>query len=154
MPEFQLTVNQKVQRINAADDLPLLWVLRDLLRLTGTKYGCGLGVCGICTVHIDGKARRSCLISIKEAASGHITTIEGLSKNGDHPVQEAWKEAKVPQCGYCQPGQIMQAAALLIEHPTPKPKLVASTMSTVLCRCGTYPRIKNAIELASKKIRS
>ena len=131
--------------------MPLLWVLRDILRLTGTKYGCGLGVCGICTLHLDGKPVKSCLLPVREATGRRITTIEGLSENGDHAVQVAWAEADVPQCGYCQSGQIMQAAALLSAKRRPSDQDIDTAMSAVLCRCGTYPRIKKAIESAAKK---
>lgn len=154
MPDFQLTINQKSLEINAPAKMPILWVLRDLLNLTGTKYGCGLGVCGICTIHVNGKAERSCMLTVEEAAGRKITTIEGLSDDGNHPVQISWKEADVPQCGYCQCGQIMQAAALLNEKHKPGKKDIEDAMSHVLCRCGTYPRIKKAIELAIKKTQS
>ena len=146
MPEFSLTVNGKKKTVNVEDDTPLLWVLRDTLGLTGTKYGCGEGICGSCTVHIDGKAERSCSVSIKEAAGKSITTIEGLAENPDHPIFKVWIDLEVSQCGYCQPGQIMTLAALLNENPKPSKSEVEETMSTVLCRCGTYARIHKAID--------
>ncbi len=152
MPEYNLTINGKTTTVIAHENMPLLWVLRDLLRLTGTKYGCGFGVCGICKVHINDEAVNACRITVNKAAGKNITTIEGLSEKGDHPVQEAWKMAKVPQCGYCQGGQVMQAAAMLNKNPNPKEQEINEAMSDVLCRCGTYPRIKKAIELASKKM--
>ena len=150
MATYNLTINGKNQKVNAPENMPLLWVLRDFLRLTGTKYGCGLGVCGICKVHINGEAVNSCMVTVQSADGKNITTIEGLSENGNHPVQNAWKTAQVPQCGYCHGGQIMQAAAMLEKNPNPKKGEINETMSKVLCRCGTYPRIKKAIELAIK----
>ena len=146
MPEYSIKVNGKKKTVNVDDDTPLLWVLRDTLGLTGTKYGCGEGLCGSCTVHIDGKAERSCSVSIKEAAGKSITTIEGLAENPDHPVFKVWIDLEVSQCGYCQPGQIMQLAALLNENPKPSKSEIEETMSTVLCRCGTYARIHKAID--------
>lgn len=152
MPVYNLSINGKTTSVTAAEDMPLLWVLRDLLHLRGTKYGCGLGVCGSCTLLVDGEAIQSCLVPISLAEGKQITTIEGLSVDGEHPVQQAWKAVHVPQCGYCQPGQIMQATALLAANPNPKEKEIAESMSKILCRCGTYPRIKEAIALAAKKI--
>jgi len=152
MSDFSLNINGEKVSVNAAADMPLLWVLRDKIGLMGTKYGCGLGICGICTVHINGEAIKACQVSVKECVGKEITTIEGLSPNGNHPVQEAWKECRVPQCGYCQTGQIMQAAALLKNNSNPKEKVVKKHMSKVLCRCGTYPRIKKAISMASQKL--
>jgi len=145
MKELELTINGKKRSLDVPGDMPLLWALRDILRLTGTKYGCGLGVCGICTVHLEGEAIRSCQVSCSSCEGKDIRTIEGLSEAGTHPVQIAWKEACVPQCGYCQSGQMMQAAALLKLNPTPSEKEIEDAMSKVLCRCGTYPRIKKAL---------
>ncbi|HEX8949713.1 MAG TPA: (2Fe-2S)-binding protein [Dissulfurispiraceae bacterium] len=146
---ISLEVNGTLYKVEVDPDVPLLWVLREHLRLTGTKYGCGIGMCGSCTVHIDGKAQRSCLISVIEAQNKKITTIEGLPEN--HPLKRAWIEEQVPQCGYCQPGQIMQAAALLAEDPAPDEETIVRTMDGNLCRCGTYPRILSAIKKARKK---
>ncbi len=129
--------------------MPLLWFLRDELQLTGTKYGCGLGLCGACTVHLDGKAVRSCQTSMKMAAGKRVTTIEGLAANGDHPLQAAWKQHNVPQCGYCQSGQIMQAASLLQEKPHPSDAEIDEAMDGNICRCGTYQRIRAAIKSAA-----
>ena len=148
---ISLHVNGKNYRVDVPDDMPLLWVIRDYLKLTGTKFGCGIGECGACTVHIDGKAERSCGISAKEAQGKKITTIEGLPLN--HPVKRAWIEEQVVQCGYCQPGIIMQVAALLSEKPTPSADQVISKMDDVICRCGTYPRIKKGIKTAVQMTR-
>ncbi|MCL4109385.1 UNVERIFIED_CONTAM: hypothetical protein GTU68_033210 [Idotea baltica] len=131
--------------------MPLLWVLRDLLSLKGTKFGCGIAQCGACTVHLNGAPVRSCQLPVSVAATSTITTIEGLSEKGNHPVQQAWKEANVPQCGYCQAGQIMTASALLKRNPSPSSEEIDSAMSGNLCRCGTYPRIKKAIQAAAGK---
>ena len=149
MPTFQLTVNGRSRSVDLDADTPLLWVLRDSLGLTGTKFGCGQGFCGSCTVHQDGKAVRSCLVTVKEAAGTTITTIEGLSKDGQHPVQRAWIEEDVAQCGYCQPGMIMTASALLAEHPVPTDRLIDATIGEHICRCGSYPRIRKAIHRAA-----
>ena len=149
MPTFQLTVNGRSRSVDLDADTPLLWVLRDSLGLTGTKFGCGQGFCGSCTVHQDGKAVRSCLITVKEAAGTTITTIEGLSKDGQHPVQRAWIEEDVAQCGYCQPGMIMTASALLAEHPVPTDRLIDAAIGEHICRCGSYPRIRKAIHRAA-----
>lgn len=146
MSEYKLKVNGVTRTVNADDDTPLLWVLRDNLQLTGTKYSCGIGLCGSCVVHIDGQAERSCSVTVKETASKEIVTIEGLAANPDHPIFKAWIDEEVSQCGYCQPGQIMTLAALLNENPNPTKKQIEKTMSGVLCRCGTYPRIKKAID--------
>lgn len=148
---MQLLINQKNYEVDAPEAMPLLWVLRDLLELTGTKYGCGIGQCGSCTVHLDGEAVRSCSVSIGSAAGKSITTIEGIgnSAEGLHPIQQAWVEVDVPQCGYCQSGQIMQALALLTEHPKPTDGQIDSAMRGNLCRCGTYVRIREAIKKAS-----
>lgn len=129
--------------------MPLLWVLRDYLDLTGTKYGCGIGQCGACTVHLDGQPVRSCILPVGEAGGQSITTIEGLSEDGSHPLQRAWEEADVPQCGYCQAGQIMSAAALLNNNPTPSEEDINRAMTGNICRCGTYVRIKKAIRMAA-----
>jgi isoquinoline 1-oxidoreductase alpha subunit len=148
MASFTLQVNGQAYTLDADPDTPLLWILRDALGLTGTKYSCGSGLCGACTVHLDGQAARSCVTPVS-AATGHaIVTIEGLSPEHMHPVQEAWLEENVPQCGYCQPGQIMQAAALLAENPTPTDDDIDAAMSGNICRCGTYPRIRRAIHRA------
>ena len=145
MSEFNLIVNGQKKVIAVDEDTPLLWVLRDSLQLTGTKYSCGVGLCGNCVVHIDGVAERSCLTTIKEVSSKSITTIEGLAQNPDHPIFKAWIDQEVSQCGYCQPGQIMTLAALLNNNSKPSVREIEDTMSGVLCRCGTYPRIKKAI---------
>lgn len=131
--------------------MPLLWYLRDMLNLTGTKFGCGKSLCGACTVHLDGRAIRSCAVPMEGLEGGSITTIEGLGAGGDHPLQIAWAEHNVPQCGYCQPGQIMQAAALLAENPYPKDQEIVDGMSGVICRCGTYQRIHAAIKSAAEE---
>ena len=131
--------------------MPLLWAIRDLVGLTGTKYGCGIAQCGACTVHLDGKAIRSCSLPVSAAEGKEITTIEGLSENGDHPVQQAWMEKDVPQCGYCQPGQIMSASALLKENPNPSVEDINVAMAGNVCRCGTNNRIREAIQLAAEK---
>jgi isoquinoline 1-oxidoreductase subunit alpha len=150
MPTFQLQINGESHTIEADKDMPLLWVLRDQIDLVGTKYGCGIGQCGACTVHIDGVATRSCLLQVSQLQNVEITTIEGLSEDGNHPIQKAWLEHDVPQCGYCQSGQIMSAAALLKNNPNPLDKDIDSAMDGNLCRCGTYVRIKQAIKTASK----
>ncbi len=152
MATFNLTVNGKKQELNVDPSTPLLWVLRDHLNLVGTKFGCGMAQCGACTIHLDGKAVRSCILPVSAVGDQQVTTIEGLSENGDHPVQNAWLEHDVPQCGYCQAGQIMSAAALLKENPTPTDEQIENTMSGNICRCGTYTRIKAAIKTASKTI--
>jgi aerobic-type carbon monoxide dehydrogenase small subunit (CoxS/CutS family) len=144
-----LEVNQKRYEVDVNPDVPLLWVIREHLKLTGTKYGCGMSLCGVCTVHIDGKARRSCQLSVGEAQGKKITTIEGIP--GNHPVKKAWIKAQVPQCGYCQSGQIMQAIALLSEKPNPKDEDIMSVMDGNLCRCGTYQKVKKAIIVAAKE---
>ncbi|KIC90512.1 (2Fe-2S)-binding protein [Flavihumibacter sp. ZG627] len=152
MATFNLTVNGKKQELNVDPSTPLLWVLRDHLNLVGTKFGCGMAQCGACTIHLDGKAVRSCILPVSAVGDQEVTTIEGLSENGDHPVQNAWLEHDVPQCGYCQAGQIMSAVALLKENPTPTDEQIENTMSGNICRCGTYTRIKAAIKTASKTI--
>ncbi len=150
MPEFNITINGKNKKVDVDPSTPLLWVLRDQLKLVGTKYGCGIAQCGACTVHLNGTAVRSCQLPISAAADNKITTIEGLSEKGDHPVQKAWLEHDVPQCGYCQAGQIMSASALLERNPSPTDKDIENAMSGNICRCGTYTRIKAAIKTASK----
>ena len=145
-----LTVNQKEYQVDASPDMPLLWVLRDLLGLTGTKFGCGMALCGACTVHLNGEAVRSCVTLLARAAGQQITTIEGLSSDNSHPLQKAWIQADVPQCGYCQSGQIMSAAVLLREKPHPTDKDIDDAMTGNICRCGTYPRIRKAIHLAAQ----
>ena len=146
-----LTVNGSRRTVTAQEDTPLLWVLRETLNLPGTKYGCGVGQCGACTVHLDGKPTQSCLHAIKDLAGRSITTIEGLSPTSSHPLQRAWLAEQVPQCGYCQSGQIMRAAGLLKEHPRPTREQIVEYMSPNICRCGTYVRIVRAIERASKE---
>jgi aerobic-type carbon monoxide dehydrogenase small subunit (CoxS/CutS family) len=145
MPVFQLHVNGKMETVNVDGNTPLLWVLRDELGLTGTKFGCGVAQCGACTVHLNGKAIRSCVTDVGVAALAKITTIEGLSSDGSHPCQRAWVELGVPQCGFCQPGQIMSCAALLKANPNPDDDQIDAAMRGNICRCGTYPRIREAI---------
>ena len=144
-----LNVNGERHQVDVSGDTPLLWVLRDHLGLTGTKYGCGVAACGACTVHIDGETARSCITPVSSVGGKQVTTIEGLSKQGDHPVQKAWIEVDVPQCGYCQSGQIMAAAALLAKNPEPGDADIDTAMAGVLCRCGTYQRIRKAIHRAA-----
>ncbi|MFL6447082.1 MAG: (2Fe-2S)-binding protein [Bryobacteraceae bacterium] len=146
---YKLTVNGRSTNVDVPSDTPLLWVLRDVLHLTGTKYGCGIGQCGACTVHLGGQAVRSCLTPVAAATGGAITTIEGLSADGSHPLQKAWQAVDVPQCGYCQTGQIMSAAALLAKTPKPTDAQIDEAMSGNLCRCGTYVRIREAIHKAA-----
>jgi len=148
-----LHVNGSTHEVDADPAMPLLWVLRELIGLTGTKYGCGIGACGACTVHLDGEAVRSCSIALSAVGERPITTIEGLSQDGTHPVQEAWVAEQVPQCGYCQSGQIMSAAALLAANPDPTPAEVEAAMEGNVCRCGTYQRIRAAILQASQERR-
>jgi isoquinoline 1-oxidoreductase alpha subunit len=152
MTKFKVQINGSLYEIEAEPHMPLLWVIRDVIGLKGTKYGCGLGLCGACTVHLDGNPIRSCLTPITTVKNKSITTIEGLARNGLHPVQEAWIELQVPQCGYCQSGQIMSAAALLNKNSRPNPEEIETAMSGHLCRCGTYDRIKKGIAMASEKI--
>jgi len=149
MSVFKLKVNGKEHQVEVDPTTPILWVLRDNLKLVGTKYGCGLSQCGACTIHLSGIAMQSCLLPISSVGNQEITTIEGLSENGDHPVQKAWLEHDVPQCGYCQAGQIMTAAALLNNNPTPTDEEIENAMNLNICRCGTYLRIKQAIKTAS-----
>lgn len=146
---ISLTVNGTSQRVDVSPDTPLLWVLRDHLGLTGTKYGCGMALCGACTVHVDGQAVRSCVMPISAAAGKSVLTIEGLSRDGSHPLQQAWIAEEVPQCGYCQSGQIMAAAVLLRENPRPSDADIDDAMSGNICRCGTYQRIRRAIHRAA-----
>jgi len=146
MAIFNLNINKKKYHVDVDPSTPMLWVLRDHLNLTGTKYGCGIAQCGACTIHLDGVATRSCMLAASDAGTQEITTIEGLSENGEHPVQRAWLEHDVSQCGYCQPGQIMTAVSLLKRNPNPSDKEIESAMSGNICRCGTYTRIKTAIK--------
>lgn len=152
MATFNLTVNGKQYQPDVAEDTPLLWVLRDHLGLVGTKYGCGIAQCGACTVHMNGAAVRSCLLPVSAIGEAKITTIEGLSENGDHPLQVAWDEVDVPQCGYCQAGQIMTAAAFLKKNPKPSMEQIDTAMHGNLCRCCAYHRIREAVKLASTKV--
>jgi isoquinoline 1-oxidoreductase alpha subunit len=145
MAKYSIQVNNKTHEVDALEDMPLLWVLRDILGLRGTKFGCGRALCGACTVHLNGTAVRSCSLPVSAVGDGKITTIEGLAENGDHPLQQAWEKLVVPQCGYCQTGQIMNAAALLQSNPHPSEDEIESAMQGNLCRCGTYNRIKAAI---------
>lgn len=145
----KLIVNGREMTVDASGDTPLLWVIRDVLKLTGTKYGCGIGQCGACTVHVNGQPTRSCSFPLSGAANAKITTIEGLSPDGKHPLQIAWQDLDVPQCGYCQAGQIMSAAALLAKHPKPTDAQIDDAMSGNLCRCGTYVRVRAAIHKAA-----
>ncbi len=147
---FKLKVNGEARVVKAPPDMPLLWVLRDLMGLTGTKYGCGIGLCGACTIHLDGAAVRSCTTPVSEGVGKELTTIEGLSENGSHPLQLAWDELNVSQCGYCQAGQIMNAAAWMREHKHPTPEDVENFQTGNLCRCGTYTRIRAAIARAAE----
>lgn len=151
MDVFELSINGDSLKAKVSGQTPLLWVLRDTLNLTGTKFGCGMGLCGSCTVLLDGKAIRSCLTPVSTVGEQPITTIEGLSENADHPVQKAWIEENVPQCGYCQSGQILSATALLADNPSPSDDEIDTWMHGNLCRCGTYPRIRKAIQKLAKK---
>jgi isoquinoline 1-oxidoreductase subunit alpha len=146
---IRLKVNGAAREYNGDPAMPLLWYLRDELQLTGSKFGCGIGVCGACTVHVNGEAVRSCSTPMKDAAEKEVLTIEGLSPNGDHPVQRAWEQVNVPQCGYCQSGQIMQAVALLKQKPKPTDHDIDDAMAGNICRCGTYQRIRQAIKVAA-----
>jgi aerobic-type carbon monoxide dehydrogenase small subunit (CoxS/CutS family) len=150
MQEIRLRVNGRERALNVSPDMPLLWALRDTLELTGTKFGCGAGLCGACTVHVDSAAVRSCSVRVADVAGKNITTIEGLSPDRSHPLQQAWLAEEVPQCGYCQSGQIMAAAALLAKNPHPSEDEVVQAMQGNLCRCGTYQRIRSAIQRAAK----
>jgi isoquinoline 1-oxidoreductase alpha subunit len=152
MPTYQFKVNGESRTVDVSEDMPLLWVLRDHLDLAGTKYGCGIALCGSCTVHLDGIAVRSCALTMSMVEGKSITTIEGLSQDGSHPVQQAWKEIDVPQCGYCQAGQIMTASAFLEKNPNPDADEIKEAMNGNICRCASYSRIFKAVELASTKM--
>jgi aerobic-type carbon monoxide dehydrogenase small subunit (CoxS/CutS family) len=149
MANISFTLNDQPQTVDVVPEMPLLWVLRDTLGMTGTKFGCGMSLCGACTVHVDGRATRTCMTSISSVAGKSITTIEGLSDDGNHPVQQAWIEVDVPQCGYCQSGQIMTAAALVRDNPNPSDPDIDQAMRGNICRCGTYQAIREAIHRAS-----
>ena len=151
MPTYTLSINGKNTKVDVAADTPLLWVLRDNLQLVGTKYGCGIAQCGACTVHLNGNAVRACSLPISSVGAAKVTTIEGLSETGNHPLQLAWEEVDVPQCGYCQAGQIMTAAAFLKKNPNPTLEQVETAMNGNLCRCAAYHRIREAVLLAAKK---
>jgi len=152
MPTYNLKINGKLQSVEADSDTPLLWVLRDHVNLVGTKFSCGISQCGACTVHINGNATRSCSLPVSGLQGMEITTIEGLSENGDHPVQEAWKEIDVPQCGYCQAGQIMTASAFLKNNPNPTKSDIRNAMQGNICRCASYNSIEKAVEVAANKL--
>jgi isoquinoline 1-oxidoreductase alpha subunit len=147
---ISLNVNQKVYQVDVNPDMPLLWVIRDVLGLTGTKYGCGVAQCGACVVHLNGEAVRSCITKVSRAEGQKVVTIEGLSENNNHPLQLAWREIDVPQCGYCHSGQLMSAAVLLRENPNPTDKDIDNAMAGNICRCGTYLRIRKAIHIAAE----
>jgi isoquinoline 1-oxidoreductase alpha subunit len=151
MTTFEL--NGRAVSVRSPDDTPLLWAIRDEIGLTGTKFGCGIGMCGACTVHVEGRATRSCITTVRAVAGAKVTTIEGLDPNGQHPLQSAWIELQVPQCGYCQPGQIMQAATLLRDYPEPSDQDIDAVMAGNLCRCMAYLRIRKAIKLAAARMR-
>ncbi|WP_442591784.1 (2Fe-2S)-binding protein [Pedobacter sp. AW31-3R] len=146
---ISLKINKQSYQVDADPDMPLLWVIRDIIGLTGTKYGCGVAQCGACVVHLNGEAVRSCVTKLRRVADQEVVTIEGLSANNDHPLQLAWNEANVPQCGYCHSGQLMSAAVLLMENPAPTDEDIDNAMSGNLCRCGTYLRVRKAIHLAA-----
>ena len=150
MPTYNININGKSHQVDADADTPLLWVLRDDLDMPGTKFGCGIAMCGACTVHLNGNAVRSCSLPVSAIGSNEVTTIEGLSENGDHPLQKVWIEQDVAQCGYCQTRQIMNAAALLKQNPNPDDAAIEAAMKGNICRCGTYVRIKNAIKSVAK----
>jgi isoquinoline 1-oxidoreductase alpha subunit len=154
MPTYTLSVNNKMMSVEADANTPVLWVLRDHLNILGPKFGCGVAQCGACTIHLDGNAVRSCLLPVSAVTNMKIITIEGLSTTGNHPLQQAWEELDVAQCGYCQAGQIMSAAALLREKPNPTDKDIDNAMAGNICRCGTYLRIRKAIHLAAEKLNS
>lgn len=149
---IKFTINGRAIEVDVPVDTPLLWVVRDELDLKGTKFGCGIGLCGACTVHVEGSAQRSCIIPVLAVADKQITTIEGLDAKGQHPLQKAWVEAQAPQCGYCQSGQIMQAATLLAQNPDPTDAEIVAGMNGNLCRCMTYGRIKSAVKIAAKEM--
>jgi isoquinoline 1-oxidoreductase alpha subunit len=150
MAIYNLSINGKSYKVDADPKMPLLWAIRELANLTGTKYGCGIAQCGACTVHLNGNPVRSCSVPVSAAAALKITTVEGLSENNNHPLQQAWIAEQVPQCGYCQSGQLMAAAALLKKNPNPSDNDIDSAMQGNICRCGTYPRIRSAIKSAAK----
>ena len=150
MPTYNLSINGKTYEVEADPKMPLLWAIRELANLTGTKYGCGIAQCGACTVHLNGSPVRSCSVPVAAAASQKISTVEGLSENNTHPLQRAWIAEQVPQCGYCQSGQLMAAAALLKRNPNPSDQDIDGAMQGNICRCGTYPRIRKAIKTAAK----
>lgn len=152
MPKYTLSVNGKSMSVEADADTPMLWVLRDHLNILGPKFGCGMAMCGACTIHLNGNAVRSCVLPVSSVANSKIVTIEGLSATGTHPVQQAWEELDVAQCGYCQAGQIMSASALLKRNTNPTDKDIDEAMAGNICRCGTYVRIRKAIHLAAKKV--
>jgi isoquinoline 1-oxidoreductase subunit alpha len=152
MAAFNITINGKAQQLDVDPTTPMLWVLRDHLNLVGTKFGCGIAACGACTIHVDGEAVRSCSLTIAQLANKSITTIEGLSENGDHPVQKAWLEHDVPQCGYCQAGQMMTASAFLKNNANPTDAEIEAAMHGNICRCGTYLRIRAAVKTAAKNM--
>ncbi len=152
MPTYNFALNGKSVSVNADADTPLLWILRDELNMCGTKFGCGIGQCGACTIHLDGQATRSCLLPVSALENAKITTIEGLSQDGTHPLQEAWKTVDVPQCGYCQAGQIMTAASFLKDNPSPSQDEIRNAMHGNICRCASYNRIEKAVAIASKKM--
>ena len=148
---ISISVNGKAQQVDAPAEMPLMWLLRDTMGMTGTKFGCGVGLCGSCTVHVDGKAAKACVVTVGEASGKKVTTIEGLSPDGNHPVQKAWRALNVPQCGYCQAGQIMQGAALISEKKNPTDAEILEAMSGNICRCGCYQRIFAAVKAAAKE---
>lgn len=150
MAEYKLSINKKPYKVEANEQMPLLWVLRDKIGLRGTKFGCGRGLCGACTVHMDGQAIRSCSLPISAVGKAEITTIEGLSTDNNHPLQQAWQTLGVPQCGYCQSGQLMAAASLLQQHKNPSDQQIDEAMAGNICRCGTYQRIRKGIHQAAK----
>jgi isoquinoline 1-oxidoreductase alpha subunit len=151
---MQLNINGTAREVQAPDEMPLLWVIRDVLGLTGTKFGCGMAQCGACTVHLDGQAVRSCVLPVSAVAGRMVTTIEGLSPDGSHPVQKAWVDADVVQCGYCQPGQIMSAAALIAHNPSPSDADIDAALAGNICRCGTYQRVREAVRKAAEQRRA
>jgi len=151
---MQLNINGTAREVDAPDEMPLLWVIRDVLGLTGTKFGCGMAQCGACTVHLDGQAVRSCVLPVSAVAGRMVTTIEGLSPDGSHPVQRAWVDADVVQCGYCQPGQIMSAAALIAHNPSPSDQDIDAALAGNICRCGTYQRVREAVRKAAAQRRA
>lgn len=152
MEKFKLTINDEKKEVEVLANTPLLWVIRDTIGMKGTKFGCGKGLCGACTIHLDNQPVRACILPVSQVAGRKITTIEGLSDTGEHPVQKAWLKEDVPQCGYCQPGQIMSAVALLQNFPNPTETEIESAMSGNICRCGTYNRIRRAIRRAAKEV--